>query len=81
MAVEEEPHCAEGRGLLCEGLVGARVRGEGAEVGEADGAERGGGRVAVVELEGGGVSHRGEPAREMPPCVLEGELGARGRGE
>lgn len=81
VAGEEALHCAEGRGLLCTGLVGAGVRGDGAEAGEVDGAERGGGRVAAVEAEGGGVPDGHVPAREMAPSVLQRELGARGGGE
>lgn len=81
MAVEEELYCAEGRRLFCERLAGARIRGERAEVGEVEGAQRAYGIIAVVELEGGRVSDSDEPAREMRPCVLEGKLGARGGGE
>lgn len=81
MAVEEELYCAEGRRLFCERLVGAGIRGERAEVGEVEGAQRAYGVIAVVELEGGRVPDSDEPAREMAPCVLERKLGARGGGE
>lgn len=54
--------------MFCERLVGARIRGERAEVGQVESAQRAYGIVAVVELEGGRVSDSDEPAREMRPA-------------